>query len=364
MLGDNKNLGAKPKRGSPVLVGLVVLIVVTLLVLGAIFVQGRWTTAVAKASTTAANLAPVAVNPTMTHSIPTAQVLVPTATPFVWDGTFSGVAEFYIDGDPNVVGWKVEKSEMSYICTQNFGVYISMDPGSVMTISTGELGAIAYVPCTVGKVVKFTTPYWSGEPNNHQNTHLVEIVKKLPDTVNYRDLLVSLKVAEKKPVAYMFSGDGKYEKITDNQAANPTQSNPAPAPVSFVWDGKFSGVAEYYIDGDPNVIGWKTKDAQMTYTCTNKYGVFITMDPGSVQSVSTGEFGAVAFVPCSVGKVVKLTTSFWSTSALHQQIHLVEIIEKLPKTVTYRVLLLSLKTAEGKPVAYMFLKNGKYKEIK
>jgi hypothetical protein len=142
-------------------------------------------------------------------------------------------------------------------------------------------------------------------------------------------------------------------------------SVPMPVPTpKFVWDGKFTGVAEFYIDGDPQVEGFKIKNVPMKYTCKEDFGVFVTMDPGSIQGISTVDHGAVAFVPCTKGKIVNLTTPHWSDSAEHQQIHLVEITKKLPDTVSFRDLLLSLKLAEGKPVAFMFSADGKYEEIK
>jgi hypothetical protein len=150
-----------------------------------------------------------------------------------------------------------------------------------------------------------------------------------------------------------------------NNPAVISTSIPLPSPTpKFVWDGKFTGVAEFYIDGDPQVEGFKTKNVPMKYTCVENFGVFVTMDPGSIQGISTVDHGAVAFVPCTKGKIVNLTTPHWSDSAEHQQIHLVEITKKLPDTVSFRDLLLSLKLAEGKPVAFMFSADGKYEEIK
>jgi hypothetical protein len=159
------------------------------------------------------------------------------------------------------------------------------------------------------------------------------------------------------PVAAAVAAPLAAPAVTDPVNVQPSA---APIPTPFVWDGKFTGVAEFYIDGDPMVNGWKTKDAEMTYVCTADFGIFVTMDPGSIQGVSTNDKGAVGFVPCKKGDVIKLTTKFWSESALHQQIHLVEIVKPLPPVVTLDALLAALKTADGKPVAYMFASDGTY----
>lgn len=113
---------------------------------------------------------------------------------------------------------------------------------------------------------------------------------------------------------------------------------------------KFSDLGEFYIDGDPKVAGWKSQGAEMSYVCTQGYGVFISMDPGTVDGQSTGELGAVFHVVCPVGGTVTLQTPYWSTSALHNQIHLVELTQELPKDKLVDVLKI-FKVDEGKQLA-------------
>lgn len=120
----------------------------------------------------------------------------------------------------------------------------------------------------------------------------------------------------------------------------------------------FYDLATFYIDGDPKVEGFKTQGAEMKYTCQNSFGVFITMDPGSVNAYSTGDLGAVWFVSCKKGDVITMTTPHWSTSALHQQIHLVEFTQEISEKQAAEFLKI-LKVDEGKEVAFFIDSEGK-----
>jgi len=127
------------------------------------------------------------------------------------------------------------------------------------------------------------------------------------------------------------------------------------------WDGKVDSLGAYIINGDPGIQGWETQGAQMTYVCTENYGVFISMDPGSVQGVSTG-LGAACFIPCKKGNVVTLTTTHWSETGQHQQVHLFELIKPVPG-VTTRDILLALKEQDGKPLGFYFADGTTYEKI-
>lgn len=120
----------------------------------------------------------------------------------------------------------------------------------------------------------------------------------------------------------------------------------------------FYNLATFYIDGDPFVEGYKVQGAEMKYTCQYDYGVFITMDPGVVNGQSTGDLGAVFFVACNKGDVVTLSTPYWSTSALHQQIHLVEFTQEISEKQAAEFLKV-LKIDEGKQIAYFVDSEGK-----
>lgn len=125
-------------------------------------------------------------------------------------------------------------------------------------------------------------------------------------------------------------------------------TEPAKVPDSVQ---KFQDLATFYIDGDQFIENWKVQGAQMSYTCQYGYGVFITMDPGVVNGQSTGDLGAVFYVACDKGEVITLTTPHWSTSALHQQIHLVEFTQEISEKQAVEFLKI-LKVDEGKPIAY------------
>lgn len=112
----------------------------------------------------------------------------------------------------------------------------------------------------------------------------------------------------------------------------------------------FSDLGEFLIDGDPLVKNWKVKGAVMEYTCSTDNGVFISMDPGSVGEHSTGKLGAVAYVVCSKGATVMLHTPHWSDSALHNQIHLVELSDKISDQKLVEILKI-FKIDEGKELA-------------
>jgi len=148
-----------------------------------------------------------------------------------------------------------------------------------------------------------------------------------------------LAEAEETPVASSVGEPVKVVKVPDT--------------VSHFYD-----LANFYVDGDPKVEGYKTKGVTMKYVCENSYGVFITMDPGSVNGQSTGDLGAVFFVSCKKGDVVTLTTSHWSESALHQQVHLVEFTQEITDEQSINFLKV-LKVDEGKEVAFFIDDEGK-----
>ncbi len=120
----------------------------------------------------------------------------------------------------------------------------------------------------------------------------------------------------------------------------------------------FYDLATFYIDGDPKVEGFKVQGVEMKYTCEQDFGVYITMDPGVVNGQSTGDLGAVFYVACDKGDVVNLTTPHWSTSALHQQIHLVEFTQEISEKQAAEFLKV-LKIDEGKEVAFFIDSEGK-----
>lgn len=120
----------------------------------------------------------------------------------------------------------------------------------------------------------------------------------------------------------------------------------------------FYDLATFYIDGDPKVDGYKTQGAEMKYTCQYDYGVFITMDPGVVNSQSTGDLGAVFFVACEKGDIVTITTPHWSGSAFHNQIHLVEFTQEISEKQATEFLKV-LKIDEGKEISFFIDKTGK-----
>ena len=120
----------------------------------------------------------------------------------------------------------------------------------------------------------------------------------------------------------------------------------------------FHELGRFYVDGDPDVEGYKVQGAQMKYTCKSDFGVFITMDPGVVNGQSTGDLGAVFFVACKKGGVVAISTPHWSTSSLHQQIHLVEFTQEISENQAISFLKV-LKADEGKQVAFFIDAEGK-----
>jgi hypothetical protein len=132
-----------------------------------------------------------------------------------------------------------------------------------------------------------------------------------------------------------------------------------PKKISDINVKRFSDLGEFIIDGDPLTVNFKVKGAQMTYECTQGYGVFISsMDPGVVQGYNTGKFGAVAYIVCPKGNTVKIQTPHWSLSALHNQIHLVELKGELPTEKLIEVLKI-LKIDEGKEIALFIDANQK-----
>lgn len=159
---------------------------------------------------------------------------------------------------------------------------------------------------------------------------------------------------------------------------NPTAIIPTAVPTAiptaiptkvpaFVWDSTFRGLATYYVDGDPLIENFKEKGKPMKYVCGQSYGVFVTMDPGFVQGVKTThegkDYGAAAYVPCQKGEEITLSTVHWSESALHQQVHLVELKGPLPTGVDIEQALRQLMVDDGKPLAYLFSTDGTFKLI-
>ncbi|KKS07377.1 hypothetical protein A3K01_02050 [candidate division WWE3 bacterium RIFOXYD1_FULL_43_17] len=144
--------------------------------------------------------------------------------------------------------------------------------------------------------------------------------------------------------------------------------NQAPEEKEFVWDGKsFQGLAPFFFDGDPLIAQHKERGKDMTYECSKDYGVFFTMDSGVVQDEPTvyheKKYGAVGFVPCTEGKLIQLWTEHWSESALHNQVHIVELYLPLPESVTVEQALEALMKDDGKPLAYMFAADGTHELI-
>jgi len=119
----------------------------------------------------------------------------------------------------------------------------------------------------------------------------------------------------------------------------------------------FYDLATFYIDGDPKVEGFKVQGVEMKYTCEQDFGVYITMDPGVVNGQSTGDFGAVFFVACKKGDIVTISTPHWSTSALHQQIHLVEFTQEISEKQAAEFLKV-LKIDEGKEISFFINSSG------
>lgn len=153
--------------------------------------------------------------------------------------------------------------------------------------------------------------------------------------------------------------------ITEPDAATVVEVPSAVEPVTEPSEPKipdtvnhFYNLDTFYIDGDPDVEGYKVQGATMKYVCKNDFGVFITMDPGVVNGQSTGDLGAVFYVACNKGDVVTLSTPHWSTSALHQQIHLVEFTQEISEKQAAEFLKV-LKIDEGKEIAFFIDSEGK-----
>lgn len=153
--------------------------------------------------------APIVPAPVVQNPAPVAPV-APVEPPFVWDGTVGTLGEYVLDGDPKLDGYKVKGAEMLYTCTENFGVFISMDPGTVQAVSTNEQGAVAFVPCKKGEVVKLATPGYWNDNSHHNSVHLFELIKAVPN-VEPLDILMALKTADGKPIALYFKADGSHE---------------------------------------------------------------------------------------------------------------------------------------------------------
>jgi len=148
-------------------------------------------------------------------------------------------------------------------------------------------------------------------------------------------------------------------RVTALEASAPTEE-PVDTSDAVIPDTvqKFRDLGAFYIDGDQFIENWKVQGAQMKYTCKSDFGVFITMDPGVVNGQSTGDLGAVFFVACKKGGVVTISTPHWSTSSLHQQIHLVEFTQEISENQAISFLKV-LKADEGKQVAFFIDAEGK-----
>ena len=123
---------------------------------------------------------------------------------------FYDLATFYIDGDADVEGYKVQGQTMEYACKNDFGVFITMDPGVVNGQSTGDLGAVFFVSCKNGDIITISTPHWS-DSALHQQIHLVEFTQELTDDQALNFLKV-LKIDEGKEVAFFIDSEGKVTK--------------------------------------------------------------------------------------------------------------------------------------------------------
>ncbi len=121
---------------------------------------------------------------------------------------------------------------------------------------------------------------------------------------------------------------------------------------------KFRDLGNFYIDGDQFIENWKVQGTGMKYTCQYNGGVYISMDPGVVNSQSTGDLGAVFYVTCKIGDVITLSTPHWSDSAKHQQVHLVEFTQEISENQALNFLKV-LKVDEGKQIAYFIDSEGK-----
>ncbi len=139
------------------------------------------------------------------------------------------------------------------------------------------------------------------------------------------------------------------------EACAPVAAEPVKVPDTVA---HFYDLATFYVDGDPDVQGYKVQGATMKYTCKNDFGVFVTMDPGVVNGQSTGDLGAVFYVACKIGDVITLSTPHWSASALHQQIHLVEFTQEISEKQAAEFLKI-LKIDEGKEISFFIDSTGK-----
>jgi len=147
-------------------------------------------------------------------------------------------------------------------------------------------------------------------------------------------------------------------RVTALEASAPTEE-PVDTSDAVIPDTvqKFRDLGAFYIDGDQFIENWKVQGAQMKYTCEYDYGVYVSMDPGVVNGHSTGDLGAVWYVSCKKGDVITMTTPHWSTSALHQQVHLVEFTQELTDDQALNFLKV-LKVDEGKQIAYFINSSG------
>jgi len=147
-------------------------------------------------------------------------------------------------------------------------------------------------------------------------------------------------------------------RVTALEASAPTEE-PVDTSDAVIPDTvqKFRDLGAFYIDGDQFIENWKVQGAQMKYTCEYDYGVYVSMDPGVVNGHSTGDLGAVWYISCKKGDVITMTTPHWSTSALHQQVHLVEFTQELTDDQALNFLKV-LKVDEGKQIAYFINSSG------
>ncbi len=283
---QNAQDAKKPKRTSPMFLVFTALCVFALIALAVIFLPPMLSTLNARASDKPApaggNTSPNVVIPAPT------QAVVPTAAPvvFSWDGTFGGINaadEYVVDGDSHVTGRDTQGAEMSFTCSAPcLGVFISTDSGVVQGVSTNGKGAAAFIPAS-GSAIKFSTPSWSG---SHQQAHLVQVVKKLPDAVSYRDLLVALMHDENKPLGLMFAPDGTHEEITGAVASSSTSPN-TPATVETLGPDPRHNIqiAAEMIRGGNELLplrGDPTATIQHTVNDMGMDGTLnISVDPGS-----------------------------------------------------------------------------------
>lgn len=157
------------------------------------------------------------VSPTPVPSEPEVEVIFDMATT-----KFGSLGDFYVDGDSAIVGFSVRGAVMQYTCTQNLGVFMSLDRNTdlmgtkgvdnkwIWKFSTGGEYYDAFIPCAPGKVLTFHTIHFVA----HNQVHLVEVTSPLP--ASNEDILRMMIRDEKRKNGIMFDDSGTYTIIHPN----------------------------------------------------------------------------------------------------------------------------------------------------